>query len=756
MSLIINHNISAMNTQRNLELSNHSLSKSLQKLSSGYKINVAADDPSGLIISEQLRSQTSSLERAVRNSQEASNVIGIAEGALIEINEMLRHLRGLAIHAANSGITASDQVRADQSELDSAVQTIDRIANTTKYSDQYLLNGSKSLIYDTNVVSGNALIDTGKTRLDQVFKRTGLVVGINYTGQAGSTPGTAAMTRQAQRGIWEAGSQSTGSEVDSTLTANINQITADQSFIVTGALGSRQFSFSSGTDIAQVVSGIENVAESTGVHASLIFANNATATVTGAGIAATNITSYDIYGMQTGTNTGAQGQLYFQTNVAGTIDVFSDVAGANLVASTTGATAAGTYVLEEQNDSGISGTVTTGAAVTTTAIGATVWAMPKAVTDATVYEDGDSGAVFSGWQLNGIEVGTNTDSEGRLYVSAAAGAAGAFNIYSDSALTNLVATGTDAAGLVTLSEANGSGLGGFVTSTDAGGTATLRPRLTSRLYSSEYGEDAYVRMQANKGKMWERYNSTTSSYQRLDSTVNPVTDQADGQDATVYVNGTEILIGGLDAEINTPVFGGRIYLEEGVLADTTIAQVGFDRGNASSSAGMMYTTTNLAVNAGDNSSENIENIRNGMQYQLGENDGDQARTVYAIPSMSVPNLGQVEVGGVNYTLQDVLGGGTASLSKDPVVAMKVISQAIDDVSSLRARLGAFQKNMLQTNINSLNVTMENITATESAIRDANMAYETSQFTKNQILTQAGTAMLAQANTVSQNVLQLLG
>ncbi len=756
MSLIINHNISAMNTQRNLELSNGSLSKSLQKLSSGYKINVASDDPSGLIISEQLRSQTNSLERAVRNSQEASNVLGIAEGALIEINEMLRHLRGLAIHAANSGVTASDQVRADQSELDSAVQTIDRIANTTKYSDQYLLNGSKSLIYDTNVVQGNALIDTGKTRLDQVFKRDGLVVGVSYTGQAGTTPGTAAMTRQAQRAIWEAGASSTGSEVSSTIGANMNQLTADQSFIVTGNLGSRQFSFSSGTDVSQLVTGVENVADSTGVHAALIFANNSTASVIGAGIAATNITSYDIYGMNTGVNTDAQGKLFFATTAAGDISVFSDAAGTNLVASSTGATAAGTYVLQEENDSGISGSVTTSAATAAVAVGATVWTMPKSVTDATVYEAGDSGNVLNGWQINGIEIGKNTDSEGRLYVEAAGGG-GAFKIYSDSGLTQLVATGTDSAGQVTLTEANSSGLGGYVTSTNAGATGvTIRPRLTARLYSDDYGEDSYVRLQANKGKMWERYNDATAQYQRLDSTTNPVTDQADGQDATIFVNGTETLIEGLDAEISTPVFGGRLYLEEGVVGDTTIAQVGFDVGRASTAAGMMYTTTNLAVNAGDNSSENIQNIRNGMQYQLGGSDGDQSRTVYAIPSMAVPNIGQVEIDGTSYTLQDVLGGGIASLSKEPVIAMKVISQAIDDVSSLRARLGAFQKNMLHTNVNSLNVTIENITATESAIRDANMAYETSQFTKNQILTQAGTAMLAQANSVSQNVLKLLG
>ena len=162
------------------------------------------------------------------------------------------------------------------------------------------------------------------------------------------------------------------------------------------------------------------------------------------------------------------------------------------------------------------------------------------------------------------------------------------------------------------------------------------------------------------------------------------------------------------------------------------------------------------TNARHTTSETLNQFIGGMQYQLGEGAGDQERTVYGIPSMAAANLGKVVIEGRSYNLQDVLAGGNASLQNDPVIAMKVIMQAVNDVSELRARLGAFQKNMLQTNINSLEVTIENITKTESAIRDANMASESTEFTKNQILMQAGTSMLAQANQINQNVLQLLG
>jgi flagellin len=154
-------------------------------------------------------------------------------------------------------------------------------------------------------------------------------------------------------------------------------------------------------------------------------------------------------------------------------------------------------------------------------------------------------------------------------------------------------------------------------------------------------------------------------------------------------------------------------------------------------------------------SEDLSNFLGGMQFQLGNTEGDQDRTIYSIPSMSMSNMGRIEWNGEEYTLQSVLGGGEACLAKDPVLAMRILAQAVDDVSTLRARLGAFQSNTLQTNINSLNVAVENITKTESAIRDTDMAEASTEMTRYQIMQQAGTSMLAQANQMSRNVLSLL-
>ncbi|MCD8138428.1 MAG: flagellin [Planctomycetaceae bacterium] len=153
MSMVIANNIPAINTKRQFAFSSRGLSGAMEKLSSGYKINTGKDDPSGLVISEQLRSQLAGLQRAQRNTEEAINVMGIAEGALNEMNNILKKMKALAIHSANNGVTSPEQIAADQAEMDSAIQTLDRIAQTTKFSDQYMLNGQKDITFEQNTLT---------------------------------------------------------------------------------------------------------------------------------------------------------------------------------------------------------------------------------------------------------------------------------------------------------------------------------------------------------------------------------------------------------------------------------------------------------------------------------------------------------------------------------------------------------------------------------------------------------------------------
>lgn len=138
----INQNITAFNAYRNLSSTNTVLGKSLEKLSSGYRINRAADDAAGLVISQGLRAQVSGLRQAVRNSQDGISVVQTAEGALNEVHSMLNRMRDLAVQAANTGSMDSDARNAAQAEINQLVSEIDRIANSTKFGSQNLLDGS--------------------------------------------------------------------------------------------------------------------------------------------------------------------------------------------------------------------------------------------------------------------------------------------------------------------------------------------------------------------------------------------------------------------------------------------------------------------------------------------------------------------------------------------------------------------------------------------------------------------------------------
>jgi flagellin len=139
--MIINHNISALNAWRGLSQTNSALAKSLEKLSSGMRINRAADDAAGLAISEKMRGQINGLNQAVRNAQDGISLIQTAEGALNETHSILQRMRQLAVQAANDTATDTDRQRI-QEEVTQLASEIDRIANTTEFNTQKLLNGS--------------------------------------------------------------------------------------------------------------------------------------------------------------------------------------------------------------------------------------------------------------------------------------------------------------------------------------------------------------------------------------------------------------------------------------------------------------------------------------------------------------------------------------------------------------------------------------------------------------------------------------
>lgn len=142
MSMRVNTNVAAINAYRNLSSTEGSLSKSLEKLSSGYRINRAADDASGLVISEGLRSQIGGLKAATRNAQDGISVVQTAEGALTEVHSMLQRVRDLSVQSANTGSNSAESRAAAQAEVTQLVSEIDRISTSTDFNGTKLLDGS--------------------------------------------------------------------------------------------------------------------------------------------------------------------------------------------------------------------------------------------------------------------------------------------------------------------------------------------------------------------------------------------------------------------------------------------------------------------------------------------------------------------------------------------------------------------------------------------------------------------------------------
>src|SRR3954471_5714974 len=138
----INTNVSSLIAQKTLTGSNDALQQALTRLSTGLRINSGKDDPAGLIASENLRRDITSANTAIGNSQQAGQLIATADSALGQISGLLNDIRGLAVQAANSGVLSADQIAANQLQVDSSLEAIDRIAKVTTFQGRKILDGS--------------------------------------------------------------------------------------------------------------------------------------------------------------------------------------------------------------------------------------------------------------------------------------------------------------------------------------------------------------------------------------------------------------------------------------------------------------------------------------------------------------------------------------------------------------------------------------------------------------------------------------
>ncbi len=205
MSLRINTNVPALTAIRQLANTEASLANTTTRLSTGLRINSAADDPAGMIVSESMRSQIKGLQQAIRNSQDAVNMTKTAEGALDEVSRLLLSMRAIAVASANTAVVDNNQLQANQNQIRSIISSLDRIAEQTTWGSKKLLNGASGAVTNlTNLAKvsnayfgsefGNATIRSGDVSMTRVQAATKTTVNLGAISEATNvTAGTFAI-----------------------------------------------------------------------------------------------------------------------------------------------------------------------------------------------------------------------------------------------------------------------------------------------------------------------------------------------------------------------------------------------------------------------------------------------------------------------------------------------------------------------------------------------------------------------------------
>ncbi|MDE6052906.1 MAG: flagellar hook protein [Lachnospiraceae bacterium] len=180
--MVVQHNLKAMNANRMLNINTNASARSTEKLSSGYRVNRAADDAAGLAISEKMRKQIRGLTQGSRNAEDGISAVQTAEGALAEVQDMLQRMNELCVQAANGTNSVTDR-QYIQDEIDQLVTEMDRISETTKFNETYLLKGDKtqpeSLVHTFNYIKGDKIDQTDQSA---VTNADGYKVKVNYNG----------------------------------------------------------------------------------------------------------------------------------------------------------------------------------------------------------------------------------------------------------------------------------------------------------------------------------------------------------------------------------------------------------------------------------------------------------------------------------------------------------------------------------------------------------------------------------------------
>lgn len=813
----INTNVSSLVAQNRLQSSNKDLQTALTRLSTGLRINSGSDDPAGLIASEALRSEITSLGKAVSNTRRASQIISTADSALGQVSNLLNDVRGLVVEAANSGALSTDEIAANQLQVDSSLEAINRIAQTTTFQGRKLLDGGLDFLTKAGTNFGNITnlqVDQANLgaigQLDVSVSVTAaakqaqltlpnIPVGVSPAISAGSVAlstvtldnaatGTVALNGYSPDLEATSTAITLGSTGDFTVAAldggtfdgedgNLNIVvnsvaSGTASSFDTSTPGQLTINLEEGETLADVATALNastdfNITVGTGGTVGVAETFTGATTLTGgtdaAGTAAFDVTAASngaafngdiiinkVTGGPLGAALDADGNIVVTIDDSGTssiadiqtaIDGLADFSAAGpitgaatrfintstlptdgIVGTTTGGSTAGTFAATINLTGKETGAAPNGKTIALATTGAPGSGIAVAVTNGNV-----SVTVPPGEDVAVADIIAAITAEG-TYDAAAAPGGTLTNFNSTTGTTTATPTnfagGLDIGGGLTenavfeligkngsevFNVSKGTGIDDLITQInlvqDATGIIASKDGQSLILTSAAYGSDAVVDLRVIQEADGGTFKtSPIGSGQR-----------ANGTDIKAKVNGVDANGQGNTLSINTSTLDISL-----TVADGSSDSVGF------------------SITGG------------GALFQLGADvvSNQQAR-------IGIGSVSSARLGGSNGRLFQLGSGEAASLAKDPNLAAQIVTQAIDQVTGIRGRLGAFQATTLESNIVSLNDTLANLQEAESSIRDADFAQESANLTRAQILVQSGTNVLSLANQNPQNVLSLL-
>ncbi|NIB43247.1 flagellin [Pseudomaricurvus alkylphenolicus] len=805
MALVINSNIQSLNSQRQLVKSGMEMDQAMERLSSGKKINTAADDAAGLAISNRMTSQINGLNRAVANANDGVSLIQTAEGALDESTNILQRMRELAIQSANGIYGDNDRATLD-AEVQQLVAELDRISETTSFNGQLLLDGTLGEV-DLQVGSeANQTISFSIEAMDAdslglnsstSFDVSGARLDTSSAASIAFDDGDIEINGQALQAFSNTANGNNLQDLIDDINDNVNGVSAELINTVEAAsVGTGQLL--AGDTLTLTLHGIDGdsdqvftisnkTTDNMQELADLIndtTGNSIAASVSDEGkLVLASENGQPITTSDTGTSTGITDDFY-NSFIALSSDDGSEIA------ITKGA--AGT----DADLAGLGFRETTGSGeVTGTELVATAQATNIAVGDVKI-NGVDIGAVTSASLVGKVDaINAKTDETG---VTASITAGNAYTTDFAATSSELVTTGSvgisssgaaetvsfDINGVaVSLSVASA---GGSTTQTDiatainavssaSGVTAYVDENDLLHLFSDEnvtistlasttVGDvaEAAVRGVVNGFDSYDGSQAFTVTGTGTASTHFAVAASAVTASGSIEINGTNITLTSL-ASINdvvTSINGSQATTgvtasvdENGELALSSNSVITVKAGDTNALTSMVATGIGITDSNGDGSLDD-ESVTLNAKLELTSEDNQQIQ-------LDLTATGEIATGllDMNTDLTGAVSGSPLSqisigTQAGAQSAIDTIDNALETINATRSELGAANNRLDFTVSNLMNIS-ENTAAARSRIMDADFAEETANLSRAQVLQQASQAMLAQANAAPQQVLSLL-